>query len=62
MNEKILMVIIIIQQNKWHKYITDIRKRKSLVCFFQTIFISTILHVYVHVFNMDQIIEEFENE
>lgn len=61
MNEKILMVIII-QKNKWYKYITDIRKIKSLVCFFQTIFISIILHVYVHVFNMDQIIEEFENE
>lgn len=61
MNEKILMVIII-QKNKWYKYITDIRKIKSLVCFFQTIFIIYTAYIFVHVFNMDQIIEEFENE
>lgn len=50
MNEKILMVIII-QQNKWYKYITDIRKRKSLVCFFQTIFIS-IYCMYMYMYSI----------
>lgn len=40
-------------------YISDhwYQKNKILGLFF-----PYILHVYVHVFNMDQIIEEFENE